>query len=127
MLNPHDERTHSALTTSVLDKLRKNLDEHKVLVATARQGYLAEAERLLKKRLRDLRSGKSTSLHFNLAPVQDHSRDYETVISILELHLEAGGATIQLNSQDVIKYIRNEWDWKRNFDEITTSYVARVK
>lgn len=127
MLNPHDERTTQALTVSVLEKLRKNLDEHRALVLAAQQGYLDEAQRLLKKRLRDIRLGRTTSMQFDLRSVQDHSKDYETVIAILELHLEAGGTTIQLKAADVVKYIRNEWDWKRSFDEITTSYMARVK
>lgn len=127
MLNPHDERTIQAKTETVLETLKKNLAEHILAVEAAKAGYLVEAERLLKERLRDLRRGKTTSLAFDLRSVQDHRKDYETVIRMFELHLEAGETTIALKAADVTKYVLNQWDWKGNFDAVTSTYVGRVK
>ena len=127
MLHPHDERTIKAKTAVVLETLKKNLHQHGLDVLAAEQGYLAEAERLLKKRLRDIRSGKTTSLRFDLQPVVDHSKDYQTVIRMFELHLEAGEETIELKAADVTKYVLNEWEWKAHFDAVTSTYLGRVK
>jgi cellobiose-specific phosphotransferase system component IIA len=94
MLNPHDDRTISAKTATVLEALKKNLAEHADLVKEAREGYLQKAEVALAKRIQQLREGQVVALTFSLMPPQDHSNSYRTVIKMLELHLEAGEATI---------------------------------
>jgi len=89
MLDRHDERTITANVDEVLEALRKNLDEHADIVIEARDGYIKAARKALAQRLEQLRDGKLVALSFTLAPPQDHTRDFETVIKMLELHKAA--------------------------------------
>lgn len=63
-------------------------------------------------------------LTFHLAPPQDHSKDYQTVIKMLELHLEAGGG-IELKAADVQQYVLNNWGWMDNFLLSNSAYSGK--
>lgn len=125
MLNPHDERTITALTKTVLDTLRKNLSEHADIVKEAREGYVREAEQALNHRLAQIRDGKIVDLTFRLSPPQDHSKEYQTVIKMLELHLEAGGDKIELKAADVQQYVLNNWGWMDAFLLSNSAYSGK--
>jgi len=115
MLNPHDDRTISAKTATVIDHLKTNLAEHSDIVKEARDGYVKKAEAALYERLKQVREGKIVDLTFRLTPPQDHSNEYRTVLKMLELHLEAGQDTIQLKASDVQQFVLNNWSWMDNF------------
>lgn len=115
MLNPHDDRTISAKTSTIIEHLKTNLAEHSDIVKEAREGYVLKAQEALAKRLTQVREGKIVDLTFHLSPPKDHSNEYRTVLKMLELHLEAGEETIQLKAQDVQQFVLNNWSWMDNF------------
>lgn len=127
MLNPHDERTITAKTRTVLNALYKNLEEHADIVKEAREGYVQAAEVALAKRLQQVREGKVVNLSFSLTPPQDHSNAYRTVIRMLELHLEAGEDTIQLKAADVQQYVLNDWSWMDTFLVSNSAYSGKAQ
>lgn len=125
MLNPHDDRTISAKTATIITHLRVNLTEHADIVKEAREGYVKKAEEALAKRLQDIRDGKIVDLTFRLSPPQDHSNEYRTVLKMLELHLEAGEETIQLKASDVQQFVLNNWSWMDNFLVSNATYSGK--
>ena len=129
MLDSRDDRTITANVDEVLDALRTNLTEHKEIVTEARRGYLDKAQTMLGKRMAQLRSGKLVRLDFSLSPPTDHSRDFETVIRMLELHAGAHvtseaspKATIELKATDVQRFVLNDWSWARDFFVANSAY-----
>lgn len=96
----------------VLDHMRENRDKHRAIVEEARAGYIEKARAALEKRLQQLQAGKVASLYFALAPPQDHTAAYDTIIHMLELHMEA---EIHLSAQQVRNFVMDEWDWKASF------------
>lgn len=157
MMNPHDDRTINANVDEVLDALRKNLDEHKKVVAEAKAGYLKEcsmklhaAQALMEGRIQAMEAGMTPNMDpilFDVRSPEDHSREFTTVIKMLELHKNAhdsdpknqgvdyqqGGvqaqvpktpATIQLKAVDVQRYVLNEWDWMDRFLLSNAAYSA---
>lgn len=127
MLNPHDDRTITALTKTVLDTLRQNLADHGDIVKEAREGYVKEAGEALQKRLDQIREGRVVDLTFRLTPPQDHSNEYRTVIKMLELHLEAGEDKIELKAADVQQYVLNNWGWMDTFLLSNSAYSGKAR
>ena len=149
MLDRNDERTITANVAEVLIALQANLLEHKEIVAEARAGYilqcrvaLAAAQERILKRLAKLDEGASVTMEaitFNLNAPQDHSKEFETVIRMLELHqaawddnpnnISADGrripATIQLKAQDVQRFVLNDWSWMDTFLLANSTYSRK--
>ena len=144
MLNPQDDRTTNAQVDDVLLALRTNLAEHKEILIEAKKGYITKcreafikARTNLTKRIKDIDKGlqpDQTYIVFPSEPPADHSKDFETVIKMLELHKAAHEgapanrgipATIQLRSADVKKYVLNDWDWADAFFKGTVAYSAK--
>jgi len=148
MLDRNDDRTITANVDEVLTALRANLAEHNEILAEARTGYVEKckvavikAQERLNKRLRQLDDGKAIqmeSIHFSLAPPQDHFKEFATVIKMLELHQNAhnsqpggtdcaGQATIELKAIDVQRYVLNDWSWMDNFLLSNSSYSGKSR
>jgi hypothetical protein len=141
MLNRHDDRTITANVDEVLEALRNNLAEHKKIVAEAKDGYkeackkaLVKARSDLSKRLKALEAGEPVNMRgisFHEAPPQDHSKQFDTIIKMLELHKnshvptkEDPVATIDLKAVDVQQFVLNNWDWSDQFLVANAAYSA---
>jgi hypothetical protein len=96
----------------VLDKIRQNREEHAAIVQEARQGFLDRARVALTGKLALLEQGKLTSLSVNLAPPQNYTSEYDTIIQMLELHTEP---EIVLGAREVRMFIEDKWDWTNAF------------
>jgi len=96
----------------VLDIVRANREKHHTIVEEARTGYIDKARAALEKRLQQLKAGKVASLHFSLAPPQDHTEAYDTIIEMLQLHTEA---EVRLSASQVRHFVMDQWDWKTAF------------
>lgn len=146
MLHPNDDRTITANVDEVLTALRKNLAEHREIVAEARKGYVKECEAALEKaretlarRLSKLTKGEKvdmTSIHFNLTAPEDHSKEFDTVIKMLELHKNAHEgdkshkdipATITLKAIDVQRFVLNDWSWMDSFLLSNSAYSGKSR
>ena len=137
MLDRHDDRTITALVDDILITLRTNLEEHREIVEEARAGYLKKARAALDKKLLQLREGQIVALSFSLQPPQNHSKEFRTVIKMLELHKaafdaepsnkEAGRkATIELKADDVQRFVLNDWSWMDNFLTLSSAYSEKA-
>lgn len=131
MLDRNDDRKIEALVDEVLSALKTNLAEHQKIVTEARVGYLKKCKEVLRKKLSQLESVDDTGwnvedvqLKFNLTPPQDHSRDFQTIIKMLELQKRAHEAspdgkeyqaTIKLKAIDVQRFVLNDWSWMDQF------------
>ena len=105
----------------VLTKLKENRATHAQIVAEAREGYVEAAKTALNARLRKLKSGEITNLHFSLSPPQDYTNVYDTAIEMLEWHQ---GDIITLTAQEVQNLIQDNWDWMDQFLLSNTAYSA---
>jgi hypothetical protein len=128
MLNPHDDRTILANVDEVLLALKTNLAEHKEMVAEAKAGYRQKCLDALHKAEQDIHERLAIAhlnavgtkidispITFRIAPPEDHSKEFETVIKMLELHRNAGEKTITLKAADVQRFVLNDWSWMDSF------------
>lgn len=103
----------------LLDKLRGNRAKHAQIVKEAREGYISQAATQLEARLNDLRAGKLTDLTFYLRPPEDHTVDYDTAISMLEMHQEDA---VELGAEDCAHFVEDRWDWAKQFFALNKRY-----
>ena len=123
MLDRHDTRTITVLVEDVLITLKKNLKEHQVILAEARIGYIKKAKKALVERHALLEEGKLVNMHFDLSIPTDHSKEFETAITMMEMHRDAHNATrdaeipatYEFKAQDVQQFILNNWMWMDTF------------
>lgn len=105
--------------------LKKNLKEHQETFETAWKQFLIdydeEAEKL-KEEIKSLEPGASPKFQINLLLPENHSRDYERAITMLEMHQDD---TIPLNEDEVTKYVMNDWRWSRDWASNTRSYSQK--
>ena len=156
MLNPNDDRTINANVDEVLEALRINLAEHKEIVEEARKGYIVKCKELLidaqekiatrlDKLDKDGLPPVMDAIGFHLLAPQDHSKEFSTVIKMLELHKNAHESnpanqghsrealglktppTIALKSADVQKYVLNDWSWMDTFLLSNAGYSTKSR
>jgi len=108
----------------LLAKLKSNRDKHATIVKEARVGYVKAARAALTERLKELESGKLSSLSFNLSPPQDYTKTYNTAIQMLELHTDD---TIILSAGEVRNFVMDQWDWRSRFLLANSSYSGTAQ
>ena len=106
-------------TADLLEKLEANRKKHAEIVKEAREGYIEEAKKALQAKLRKVKAGKMVALSFHLAPPEDHTSQYDTVIEMLKMCVED---EIELSASDFRKFVQDEWDWTGRFLANTVMY-----
>lgn len=118
----------------LLKKVKENREKHVSEFKEAVIGYktvaLKEIERgmdRLKKQVEELRAGEVlhlTAVSFNIAVPQNHSKDYDQVISMLEMSVDD---TLTIRSDEFAMYVMDDWGWKTDFENTSTIYGAKKK
>ena len=103
----------------LLDKLRGNQKAHKAIFDEAVEGYKEQALRLLEEHLKHIRTGKMIEVSVHLPVPENHTRDYDRVIAMMELDI---AETVALSEADFAQYVLDDWKWKRQFLESSKAY-----
>lgn len=104
----------------LLRKVRENREKHIVEAKVARDDYQEAAVAKLQAMLDEAQSGKIVS-HFDVPEPRDHTDSYDRVIAMLEMSEDQ---TVDLSHQEFDRYVRDKWEWKRDFDVVNASYAA---
>lgn len=107
----------------LLEILKINKENHARIVKEAREGYVKEAEKILRERLNELlakaRDGKIVDLRFNLSPPQDYTEIYDSFIGMLEMHTDS---EIDLDGEQYRNFVEDKWDWTEIFYASNSAY-----
>lgn len=103
----------------VLAALKKNWELHLKIVKEAQKGYREKAIELVEKLLKDLKSGKETSLHIPLHLPANHSDEFDRAIDMLEM---CSDKEVVLDQSQFQAYVRNKWGWQRDFLAANSGY-----
>jgi len=107
-----------------LAKLIENRAQHREVFEEAVEGYHKEVVRQLEERLADAKDKRPISLRFNLPMPQDHTRDYDRAIGMLEMSLDD---ELVLTDQEFASYVQDNWGWMREFVGTSLSYTQSPK
>jgi hypothetical protein len=107
----------------LLDILGKNKESHRSQFEEAIDGYKEAVEKWLCERLEIIKSGRQvTDLYFTGPLPEDHTKDYDRVIRMLNMTTED---QIELTETDFSQYVMDEWGWKQKFLETTANYSKK--
>jgi hypothetical protein len=105
----------------LLADVRFNRDKHREIFLEALEGYRKAALEELEAQVRDLRNGRAPEITFSIDRPRDHTRDYDRVIAMLEMHK---GAEFILSETDFAQYALDDWAWKRQWAVSNSGYVS---
>jgi len=105
------------LSTIVAEKRRG----HTKIVKEAIEGYRKQAMKLLEDHIERLKKGRHQIVQIYLTEPQDHTKDYDRVLKMIEMHI---GPTIEISQTDFAKYVMDDWEWKQQFLSSNSTYSA---
>lgn len=106
----------------VVEIVRSNRNTHRAMFDEAMEGYENHSIELLQQHIERIKKGKRERISVALPVPEDHTDDYDRVLSILEhdIRLE-----VELDARSFDQYIRDNWSWKREFIETAGTYMSR--
>ena len=116
----------------LLEKVRANREKHIAEYHESVTGYKAAALQAidngiqkLRRQVEDLQSGevlKLAMVHFNLAVPENHAKDYDQVIAMLEMCVDD---QLTVRSDEFALYVMDDWGWKADFESTKSTYTGR--
>ena len=114
----------------LLGKLKANRETHQQTYELARDGFRKQAIEMFKKELHLAESGWEFRSRVYLEPPEDHTKDYDNAIEMLDMALKAvstdvlpGDATITVTRKDFACYVRDDWGWKEAWFANASGYT----
>jgi hypothetical protein len=103
-------------------KIKSNRENHKIVAEQARTEYLSDVQKSLQNVLKKVKNGEKFDLFFDLPEPLDHTRDYDRVLSMLDMSTES---EVVLSNQDFGRYVMDDWEWKHSFEASTSRYINK--
>lgn len=118
-----DEFAESRVTvkkTELLEKIRNNREGHRAEFFKAQEGFKKYLIAELERRLVDAREGRKVQAHMSLIEPEDHTKDYDRVIHMLEM---STADEIVITEKQFSQYVMDEWGWMSAFKNSTANYT----
>jgi len=108
----------------LLDILKNNRHDHRNIFIDAQAKYKEAVIAELEKSLADARAGKQVDYILRLVQPEDHTRDYDRVIRMLELSIDE---VIEMPERDFTQYVLDEWAWSHQWAASVSNYSKHPK
>jgi len=109
-----------AKKTEVLEILKKNRALHEEIFIEAQKVYREEVIRQLDEALKNAREGRGFPGYLEIKTPENHTKDYDRVIRMLELSVED---TIELAENEVQIYVMDQWTWSHQWAASNSRYL----
>ena len=96
----------------LLDALRENRQKHRAIFEEALDGYRKAVIETLEEQLSRAKKGKKVNAYITFQQPEDHTRDYDRVIQMLEW---TDDHEITLSERDFAQYVQDDWGWQEQF------------
>lgn len=116
------------LLAKVRENRTKHIDEYDDAVAGYKDAALAAINKgvaKLRAQVADLEAGETLQLSavlFDLAVPQNHAKDYDQVIAMLEMCVDE---ELTIRSDEFACYVMDDWGWKDEFENVSKLYNKR--
>ena len=108
----------------LLKKVKENAAQHEADYKEMEDQYPQVALNLLKQRMKEIKKTGEVNVHFNLRPPEDHRKDYNTLIKMLEMSVDN---EIELNQVEFQEYVLNQWEWQNRVAATKAFYSQNLK
>lgn len=106
--------------TELLETLKKNKEGHRELFLAAQEGWKKRIIEELDRRLADARAGRKIRALFSVPEPEDHTKDYNRIIRMVEMSVEN---VLELTAQEFQQYVMDDWSWKAAWSSSNVAYV----
>lgn len=104
----------------LVSKLKDNRDNHRQVYDAAIEGYRTAAIGRLNTMVDELKAGKLPQLYVRLPIPEDHTDEYDALISMLEMSTED---SVEIDLADYRAYVLDDWGWKKEFISTASNYT----
>lgn len=104
----------------LLKALQENREKHRDIFKEAQVNYRERLIEELDRRLEDVQRGRKVDLYFNFPEPEDHTKDYDRAIRMLEMSVED---ELEISQHDFTRYVCDDWEWRRAWVQNTVSYT----
>jgi len=108
----------------LLKKVQKNRDAHRGIFEEAVEGYRKRSVEILEEHIQKIKAGKLEEVYVRLPRPSDHTKDYDRVIEMLEMHEDT---SIEIDEDHFASYVMDDWSWKNEFLATNSTYSATAK
>jgi len=105
---------------TLLSKLRENREHHVNTYENVLEAYKEKSIELLNEHIERIRNGSIEKIYVSLPQPQNYEKEYDLAIDMVEWHQ---GNIIALDDIDFDRYVRDNWQWKHNFQTVNSTYV----
>ena len=102
------------------DIVQKNRDNHRETFLKAQGVYRTRVIEELDRMLDDAKNGRKIRRNVSLPEPEEHTEDYDRVLMMLDMSVDD---TIELQWNEFMNYVQDEWGWNRTFAANTSSYI----
>ncbi len=107
----------------LLEALKANRDSHRSEFLKAQAGWKAIILEELERRLADARNGLKVMASFHYPEPEDHTKDYNRVIRMVEMEVEN---KITMGEREFSQFVMDDWDWKAHWTASNMAYVSHT-
>jgi hypothetical protein len=115
--------TISINKANLLETLKRNRAQHSADYMQAFDAYRLAVIKEMKENLKAANKGEKIETYISLREPKSHLEDYDLVIEMLEMH---NGEHIDIDSRQYSRLVKDDWDWKREFDTVNSSYSRNL-
>lgn len=105
---------------ALLAKLKENRYNHRGIFEEAQMAFRQRMIEELDKALDDAKHGRSFRRFIDLPEPEDHTKDYDRVITMVEMSVSEN---VELTQQEFAIYVMDDWGWKGAWTNNTVSYT----
>lgn len=107
--------------TELREQVQVNRDAHRAIFEQAVKLYNERLLDALQARVERVRLGQKINLYITLPVPEDHTKDYDRILAMLDMEL---ADTIVVTQSEFAQYVMDDWSWKESFMNNSTAYVS---
>ena len=119
-------RTYKVLIVDLLKNLKKNRDEHLLIVEEAQAKFREMAIAELDTMLADAKANKRIAMRLSLVMPTQHTAAFDNAIGLMEMTQRTGETVIEIDADEYERFVRNNWEWTEKFRASNAGYSARI-
>jgi len=126
MIGRGNGRTYKVKIKELVETLKKNRDEHVSIVEEAQAKFREMAITKLDLMCQEAKDGKNIRTSLGLMVPTVHTDAFDNAIGLMEMTMRAEETTIEIDSGEYERFVRNNWEWTRDFNASNRAYSGRV-
>lgn len=106
----------------LLQVLKENRDHHREEFEKALDGWKVTVLEEVEKLYAEAKAGRVKQAFLNLPRPEDHTKDYERYIQMLEMDIDPN---VHLDESEFRMYVQDDFGWRQQWTSSNSAYIAK--